>query len=105
MSNERTRGNHFATGPDSYSDDFASEGGTGGSVAVVSGVHAHREPLAGLSVRRARAELEERLNIAPDATAVVDGEPVDEDTILTEGQVLNFVKHSGEKGSRLGCTG
>ena len=31
--------------------------------------------------------------------AVVDGGEASEDTILTEGQVLNFVKPSGEKGA------
>jgi hypothetical protein len=39
------------------------------------------------------------MNIAPDAIAVVDGVETGETAVLTEGQVLNFVKHAGEKGT------
>jgi hypothetical protein len=69
-----------------------------GDVAVVHGVYAHSFPLAGVRVRDARGQLSERMNIDPDAVAVVDGVEADEDTLLTEGQVLTFVKHAGEKG-------
>jgi hypothetical protein len=68
-------------------------------VEVIHGVYAHSLPLAGMTVRQARAELEQRMNIDPDAMAVVDGHEADEDTILAQGQVLNFVKHAGEKGA------
>ena len=101
MSQEQLRHQNLQLGPAGGSDDFAS-GGTatenGGLVEVIHGVYAHSLPLAGMTVRQARAELEERMNLAPDALAVVDGNEVDEDTTITEGQVLNFVKHSGEKG-------
>ena len=70
----------------------------GGNVSVVYGVYAHSLPLAGMRVCDARDRLEERMNIAPDAAAVVDGEEVDESAVLEEGQVLTFVKHAGEKG-------
>ena len=53
-----------------------------------------------MTVRTARGELEERMNIDPDAVAVVDGVEVDPDVTLREGQVLNFVKPAGEKGQR-----
>jgi hypothetical protein len=69
-----------------------------GNVSVVYGVYAHSLPLVGMRVRDARGALEERMNIAPDATAVVNGEEVDESAVLEEGQVLTFVKHAGEKG-------
>ncbi len=86
------------TGPES--DEFASvaSGQTQGSVDVVHGIYAQSFPLGGMTVRRARAELSDRLNIDPEALAVVDGVEVDEDTVLAESQVLNFVKHAGEKG-------
>jgi hypothetical protein len=94
------RRDDFASGPDSFSDDFASATAVAeGRVDVVHGVYAHSLPLAGMTVRQARGELEDRMNIAPDAVAVVDGNESDEDTVLQEGQVLNFVKHAGEKGS------
>jgi hypothetical protein len=73
--------------------------GTGsGRVEVIHGVYAHSLPLAGMTVRQARAELEERMNIAPGAVAVIDGVEATEDTVLREGQVLNFVTQAGEKG-------
>jgi hypothetical protein len=65
-------------------------------------VYAHSLPLAGMTVRQARAELGQRMNIDPDAMAVVDGHETDEDTVLAQGQVLNFVKHAGEKGTIYG---
>jgi hypothetical protein len=103
MSNEQFKHDRMETGAAPFSDDFAEPGGTvtadaGGGVSVVHGVYAHTLPLGGMTVRHARAELTERLNISPDAMAVVDGNEVNEDTVLVEGQVLNFVKHAGEKG-------
>ena len=85
-------------GPDSDPFDDVAPVSSGGGVEVIHNVHAHTLPLAGMTVRRARKELAERLNIDPDAMAVVDGVEVDEDAVLQDGQVLNFVKHAGEKG-------
>jgi hypothetical protein len=99
MREQRERADSFSGGPAAFTDDF-----TGGlavaerHVDVVSGVHAHSLPLVGMTVGQVRAELAERMNIDPAAMAVVDGNPVPEDTALAEGQVLNFVKHAGEKG-------
>jgi hypothetical protein len=99
MTTERTRQNDFSMGPDPFSDEFAGTATVGeGNVEVIHGIYAHTMPLAGMRVRDARSELEERMNIDPEAIAVVDGVEADEDTVLTEGQVLNFVKHAGEKG-------
>ena len=69
-----------------------------GRVQVIHGVYAHSLPLAGMTVRQARTELEERMNIDPEAVAVVDGTEATEDTVLREGQVLNFLTPAGEKG-------
>ncbi len=103
MSNERNRQHEQSggIGPDPFSDGFAS--GTAvadAQIQVIHGVHAHSLPLAGRTVGQARSELSERMNIAPDAVAVIDGNTVPEDAVLTEGQVLTFVKHAGEKGTR-----
>jgi hypothetical protein len=67
-------------------------------VEVIHGVYSHSLPLVGMTVSQARDELTDRMNIDPDAVSVVDGQEVDENTVLQEGQVLNFVKRSGEKG-------
>jgi hypothetical protein len=99
MSSEKMRRDTFDAGPDAFSDDFASTAvAAEGAVHVIHGVYAHSMPLAGMTVRRARGELEERMNLDPDAVAVVDGNEVDEETILQENQTLTFVKHAGEKG-------
>lgn len=69
-----------------------------GLVDIVHGVFAHSLPLAGETVAWTRAELAGRMGIDADAVAFVDGKPVDEATVLAAGQVLNFVKHTGEMG-------
>jgi hypothetical protein len=99
MTLERTRPLSYSNGPSDFSDDSDTATAVAdGSVEVIHGVYAHSLSLAGMTVGQARAELEVRMNIDPDATAVVDGHQVPEDTILREGSVLNFVKHAGEKG-------
>jgi hypothetical protein len=67
-------------------------------VNVIHGVYAHTLPLAGRTIREARQELEDRMNIAPESVAVVDGTEVSEEEILRENQVLNFLSPAGEKG-------
>jgi hypothetical protein len=85
-------------GPTAVAEEDLAPAAAVGEVSVAYGVHAHNFPLAGLRIRDARAQLEERMNIAPDAAAVVDGNEADEDVILGEGQVLTFVQPAGEKG-------
>lgn len=102
MSTETLRPERVKTGPEPHSDEFAG-GGTAtltrtGRVEVIHGVYAHSLPLAGRTIREAREELEERMNIAPEAVAVVDGLEVSEEEILAENQVLNFLSPAGEKG-------
>ncbi len=100
MSNERQRDEALGTGPDAFSDEFGGNTAVAeGSVEVVHGVYAHRFPLGGMTVGQARTELADRMNLDPDSIAVVDGNEVGDDTVLGEGQVLNFVKHAGEKGA------
>lgn len=99
MASEKVRKEKLAVGPAAFSDDFATGTATrSGRVDVIHGVYAHSLPLAGMTVRQARAELEDRMNIAPEAVAVVDGVEADEAFVLTQGQVLNFVTAAGEKG-------
>ncbi|HYT92359.1 MAG TPA: hypothetical protein VEL76_26835 [Gemmataceae bacterium] len=99
MSNEQERHESFAGGPEPHGDSFAATAeAKPGCVEVIHGVYAHSLPLAGMTVEQARVELEDRMNIDPEALAVVDGVETGEDEILREGQVLNFVKQAGEKG-------
>jgi hypothetical protein len=98
MSLEKVLHEGLQTGP--AGDDFAGTATAtrSGRVDVIHGVYAHSLPLAGMTVRQARTELEERMNIDPEAVAVVDGSETLEDTVLREGQVLNFLTPAGEKG-------
>lgn len=99
MSREQFKRNDFTPGPGAGSDPFTSSDDSGaGRVEVVHSVYAHSLPLAGMTVRQARDELEDRMNIDPEAAAVVDGREASADTVLCEGQVLTFVRDSGEKG-------
>jgi len=99
MPREQLRHNDFSTGPDPFSGGQSDATAVGeGQVDVICGVYAHNLPLGGMRVRDARDELSERMNIDPEAVAVLDGNEVDEDTVLAEGQTLTFVKHAGEKG-------
>jgi hypothetical protein len=99
MPKEKVRPARLATGPAPFSDDFASTAATRSSrVDVIHGVYAHSLPLAGMTVRQARGELDDRMNIDPESVAVLDGLEVADEVILKEGQVLNFITPAGEKG-------
>jgi hypothetical protein len=79
-------------------------GGTGSespaaSVLVSSGIHRGHYPIAGLTVRAARRLLASHLSIDPAAVAVINGQIVDDDTVLNAEQgLLSFVKPSSLKG-------
>jgi hypothetical protein len=85
------------TGPAPFTDEFAGTSPSG-RVDVIHGVYAHSLPLAGKTIKQARKELEVRMNIDPQAMAVIDGLETREDVVLREGQVLNFISPAGEKG-------
>ena len=69
------------------------------NILVSSGIHRGRFPVGGMTVREARQVLAPMMNIDPDAMAVINGRPVDEDMVLngTLG-MLSFVKPSSLKG-------
>ncbi|MEI7765030.1 MAG: hypothetical protein WCI93_00425 [bacterium] len=67
-------------------------------VKVISGVNQIEAGLAGQSVTSVRNMLSQPLNIDSAAKPVVGGETVNEDYVLTDGDELEFVKSSGEKG-------
>jgi len=99
MQTETLRRETLSTGPVPFGDEFAAAGSAvSGHVDVIHGVYAHSLPLAGMTVRQARLELEDRMNIAPEAVAVVDGVEAGEDAVLRQGQVVNFLTPAGEKG-------
>ena len=69
------------------------------SVLVSSGIHRGRFPVGGMTVRAARQALTRLINIDPTAVPVINGQVVDEDTVLgAELGMLSFVKPSSLKG-------
>lgn len=67
-------------------------------VTVISGAHLQSLPLVNQTVTQVRDLLQGPFNIGPQATPLVNGRPVSADTILRQGDTLEFVHHSGEKG-------
>ena len=69
------------------------------SVLVQHGIHTGHFPVGGLRVREARQTLAGLLNIDPQAVAVVNGQIVDENTVISDAvKMLSFVKPSAVKG-------
>lgn len=69
-----------------------------GDVKVIHGANDDVYPIAGCRVSLVRANLVDAFNIPADALAFVDGEQVDNEYILKEGAVLEFIKAAGVKG-------
>ena len=67
-------------------------------VKVISGVNQLEAGLTGISVATVRQMLSQPLNIDAASKPVVNGETVNEDYVLCDGDELEFVKASGEKG-------
>lgn len=68
-------------------------------VTVISGANEATADLAGQSVASVRAAFATALNIPEGAKPTVDGESVDEGYTLSDGDELNFVKDTAEKGA------
>lgn len=72
--------------------------GAGGSVTIDYGVYHEQLPVGGRTVREVRRMFGGRYDIAPDATAMLDGETTGDDTVVRAGQMLRFLHVAGEKG-------
>ncbi len=67
-------------------------------VTVLSGAHMQSLPLVNQTVTQVRDLLQGPFNIGPQAMPLVNGRPVSAGTVLRQGDALEFVHHSGEKG-------
>ncbi|PIP33844.1 hypothetical protein COX22_02220 [Candidatus Falkowbacteria bacterium CG23_combo_of_CG06-09_8_20_14_all_49_15] len=65
---------------------------------IINGVNTLFADLAGRTVSDIRGMLQQALNIAPEATPVVNEQAADPSYILQTGEELEFVKASGTKG-------
>jgi hypothetical protein len=67
-------------------------------VTVSHGPFAEDLPVAGMTISQVRSGFSDRLDIHPQAMALIDGNPVDDTTTLRAGQTLMFIRQAGEKG-------
>jgi hypothetical protein len=65
---------------------------------VTHGPYAEALPVAEMTVSQVRSRFQDRLDIHPEAMAMLDGNPVDDATTVRAGQTLMFMRQSGEKG-------
>ncbi len=78
---------------------FDQADAVGGLVTVLHAPYTEQLPVGEMSVRTVRERFTDRLDIHPDAVAFVDGNAVDDETVVHEGQRLMFMRPSGEKGA------
>jgi hypothetical protein len=67
-------------------------------VSVSSGPYLEQLPVGDSTVGEVRHRFADRLDIDPNAQAVLDGQPVDDQTRIRAGQALMFTRRAGEKG-------
>jgi len=67
------------------------------AVTIICGAN-QQAGTPGMKVSEIKDDFKEILNIADDAEALVNGVKVDGDYELVEGDTLEFVKKSGDKG-------
>ena len=77
---------------------FDQNDAAGGLVTVLHAPYTEQLPVGEMTVRTVRERFSDRLDIHPAAVAFVDGNQVDGDTVVHEGQRLMFMRPSGEKG-------
>jgi hypothetical protein len=80
------------------SDPFAGATDSGGAVTVSHGPYCESLPVAGMTVGEIRARFADRFDLHPMSQAFVEGNEVGDDTRLTTGQMLSFMRRAGEKG-------
>lgn len=68
------------------------------SIEVTAGVYKEKLPIAGLTIGAVRTKFKDRLDLNDTATAIIDGNEVDNDRVIGVGEALTFIHKSGEKG-------
>ena len=95
---ERRRARMRRETPAPGGDPFDNLEVAAGMATVAHGPYAERLPVAELSVAEVRRRFQDRLDVHPEAIALLDGDPVDDATRLRAGQMLTFIRPAGEKG-------
>lgn len=85
--------------PSGSSGDFTgADSEPTGTVMVGSGVYLENLPVCGMTVKQVRDKFADRMDIAPEADAFIDGKQATPDTVLKVGNSLRFAHKAGEKG-------
>jgi hypothetical protein len=71
-----------------------------GMATVTHGLYVERLPVAQMTVAQVRSRFHDQLDIHPEAVALLDGNQAGDTTTVQAGQMLMFVRPSGEKGRR-----
>jgi hypothetical protein len=79
-------------------DDIFSGNTAAGMVTCSHGPYSEQLPVGGTTVREIRSRYRDRFDIDPQSTAVINGNPAGEDTVVMAGQLLMFTRKAGEKG-------
>jgi hypothetical protein len=96
--NERIRPQAERSGPAGGAGIFDSTDSSGQLVTVSSGPYLEQLPVGNSNVGEIRRRFADRFDIDPHAQAVLDGQPVDDQTTVRPGQALMFTRRAGEKG-------
>ena len=92
----RQRRERIVPGPSGPGNIFSND--SDGQATVCYGPYSESLPVDGLSVEMIRRRFGDRFDIDPASQAILDGNEVNENTIIRSGQLLTFVRKSGEKG-------
>jgi hypothetical protein len=77
---------------------------SGGMAVVQSAVYREALPVVGMTIGQIRTLFADRLDVAPNARGVVGGSEVGDDHVVAQGETLEFVRRSGEKGRAWTCS-
>ena len=96
----------------SHRESIAGPGGPGGlftdtqetapMATVASGPYAEQLPVGNMTVGEIRQRFRDRFDIDPRAHAVLNGNDVDDQTVVRGGETLYFATRAGEKGVGVG---
>lgn len=84
--------------PGAGSGLFDGDTSTNHLVNVSCGPHDEMLPVDGMSAGEVRRRFGDRMDIDPNAQAVLNGQEVGDETIIRTGQYLMFTRRAGEKG-------
>ncbi len=82
---------------DPASDPFA-EAATQSLATITHGPYLEQVPIAGLTLGQVRRRFRDRFNLPEDGLAMVDGNQVEEDTLILAGQLVTFMHRANAKG-------